>query len=286
MLVNTLELVQEARRRGVAIGAFNTYNLEFTRAIVTAAEKLTAPIILQLGVQSVRSGGEPLAVATLTAARVARVPVAVHLDHCPDIGLIERCFAWGLSSALADGSHLPFAENMAFTRKAVDIAARYGGTIESELGYLAGTEDGVTIEEVRSSLTNPAQAHEFVATTGTAMLAVSIGNVHGSMPNPPLLDFERLAQIGTQVDVPLVLHGASGIPKEHIQRAIAMGIAKLNINTEVRVAFLRAIAGWGVRIGPEPNLREKGQDFLDLMQEAMAAAEEVVEQTIRTCSFL
>jgi fructose/tagatose bisphosphate aldolase len=128
--------------------------------------------------------------------------------------------------------------------------------------------------------------HEFVATTGAAMLAVSIGNVHGYVPNPPSLDFERLAHIAAQVDAPLVLHGASGIPKENIQRAIAMGIAKLNINTEVRTAFLRAMAGWGVRVGPEPNLREKGQDFLDLMQEAMAAAEEVVEQTIRTCNFL
>ena len=195
MLVNTLELVQEARRKGVAIGAFNTYNLELTQAIVAAAEKLNAPIILQLGVQSIKSGGEPLALATLAAARVARVPVAVHLDHCPDMGLIERCFAWGFSSAMADGSHLPFADNMAFTRRAVDIAAHYGGTIEAELGYLAGTEDGVTIEEVRSSLTEPTQAREFVATTETAMLAVSIGNVHGYTPDAPPLDFERLAQI-------------------------------------------------------------------------------------------
>ncbi|MFL5692723.1 MAG: class II fructose-bisphosphate aldolase, partial [Ktedonobacteraceae bacterium] len=102
MLVNTIELVQEARRRGVAIGAFNTYNLELTRAIIVAAEKLGQPIILQPGVQAIRAGGEPLAVATLAAARLARVPVAVHLDHCPDIGLIEACFAWGFSSALAD----------------------------------------------------------------------------------------------------------------------------------------------------------------------------------------
>jgi tagatose 1,6-diphosphate aldolase GatY/KbaY len=225
-------------------------------------------------------------VATLAAARVARVPVAVHLDHCPDIGLIEACFAWGFSSALADGSHLPFAENIAFTKRAVELAARYGGTIESELGYLAGSEDGLTVEEIESSLTDPTQAHEFITTTGAAMLAVSIGNVHGYVPVSPSLDFERLAQIAAQVDVPLVLHGASGIPREDIQHAIHMGIAKLNINTEVRTAFLRAIAGWGVRIGPEPDPRKKGQDLLDLMQEAMAAAQGVVEQTLRTCNFL
>src|SRR5258708_2889545 len=276
--VNTIELVQEARRRGVAIGAFNTYNLELTRAIVVAAEKYGQPIILQLGVQAIRAGGEPLAVATLAAARVARVPVAVHLDHCPDLGLIEACFAWGFSSALADGSHLPFAENIAFTKRAVELAARYGGTIESELGYLAGTEDGLTVEAIESSLTDPTQAHEFITTTGAAMLAVSIGNVHGYVPVSPPLDFERLAQIAAQVDVPLVLHGASGLSRVDIQHAIHMGIAKLNVNTEVRMAFLRAIAGWGVRIGPEPDPRKKGQDLLDLMQEAMAAAQGVVEQ--------
>lgn len=286
MLVKTIDLVREARRRGVAIGAFNTYNLELTQAIVKAAETLNQPIILQLGVPSLKADGEPVAMATLAAARVARVPVAVHLDHCPDIGLIERCFAWGFSSALADGSRLPFAENIAFTRRAVDLAAQYNSVIEAELGYLAGTEDGVTVEEVEASLTDPTQAHQFIAETGAALLAVSIGNVHGYTPNPPPLDFERLAQVAAQVDVPLVLHGASGIPKEDIQRAIRMGIAKLNINTEVRRAFLRAIAGWAMRVGPEPDLRSKGQDLLGLMQEAISAAEGVVASTIRTCSLL
>jgi len=286
MLANTIDLVQEARSRRVAIGAFNTYNLELTRAMVEAAEKLSQPIILQLGVSAIKAGGEPLALATLAAARVAPVPVAVHLDHCPDIGLIEACFAWGFSSALADGSRLPFVENIAFTKRAVEFAARYSGTIEAELGYLAGTEDGVTVEEVEASLTDPTRAHEFIAETGAAMLAVSIGNAHGFVPNPPPLDFARLAQVAAQVDVPLVLHGASGIPKEDIQQAIRMGIAKLNINTEVRTAFLRAMAAWGVRVGPEPDLRRKGQDLLDVMQEAIVAAEGVVASTIRTCSLL
>src|SRR5256714_9929320 len=286
MLANTIDLVQEARSRGVAIGAFNTYNLELTRAIVEAAEKLSQPVILQLGVPAIKAGGEPLVLATLAAARVASVPVAVHLDHCPDMSLIEACFAWGFSSALADGSRLPFAENISFTKRAVEFAARYGGTIESELGYLAGTEDGVTVEEVESSLTDPNQAHEFIAGTGAAMLAVSIGNVHGYVPNPPPLDFARLAQVAAQVDVPLVLHGASGIAREDIQQAIRMGIAKLNINTEVRTAFLRAVAHWGARVGPEPDLSRKGQDLLDVMQEAIAAAEGVVASTIRTCGLL
>lgn len=286
MLVNTIDLIQEARNRGVAIGAFNTYNLELTRAIVTAAEKLKQPVILQLGVAAIKVGSEPLAMATLAAGRVARVPVAVHLDHCSDMGLIEKCFIWGFSSAMADGSHLAVAENIAFTRRAVGLASQYGGAIEAELGYLAGTEDGITVEELESSLTDPDQAHEFIARTGAALLAVSIGNVHGYVPNPPPLDFGRLAQVAAEVNVPLVLHGASGISKEDIQHAIRMGIAKLNINTEVRTAFLKAVADWGVRVGPDPGPRKKGQDLLDLMQEAIVAAESVVDKTIRTCSFL
>ncbi len=286
MLAKTIQLVQQARRKGVAVGAFNTYNLELTRAIVAAVEKLNVPVILQLGVQAIKAGGELLAMATLAAGRVASVPVAVHLDHCADMGLIETCFRWGFSSALADGAQLPFAENIAFTRRAVELATSYGGMIEAELGYLAGTEDGVTVEEVEASLTDPAQAQEFVAATGATLLAVSIGNVHGYVPNPPPLDFERLAQIAAEVGVPLVLHGASGISKEDIQHAIRLGIAKLNVNTEVRTAFVRAIAGWGVRVGPEPDLRKKGQDLLDLMQEAIAAAEGVVTNTLRTCNFL
>src|SRR5437868_4739286 len=169
MLVKTIELVQEARSKRVAVGAFNTYNLELTKGIVAAAEQLNVPVILQLGVQALKANGKPLAMATLAAGQVASVPVAVHLDHCSDIGLIETCLKWGFSSALADGARLPFAENIAFTRHAVDFAIRYGGVIEAELGYLAGTEDGVTVEEVEASLTDPAQTQEFIAETGAAL---------------------------------------------------------------------------------------------------------------------
>lgn len=286
MLANTIDLVREARSKGVAVAAINTYTLEMTRAIVTAAEKLNQPVILQLGVPSVKASGEVIVTATLAAASVAQVPIAVHLDHCSDLAVIKACFVWGLSSVLADGSRLSFAENIAFTRRAVEIASHYRGAVEAELGYLAGTEDGITVEEVEASLTDPMQAHEFVASTGATMLAVSIGNIHGYTSEPPLLNFKRLAQVAAQVDVPLILHGASGIPTEDVQHAIRMGIAKLNVNTEVRTAFLKAIAQWGIRVGSEPDPRKKGQDLLDLTQEAIAAAERVVASTIRTCAFL
>jgi tagatose 1,6-diphosphate aldolase GatY/KbaY len=286
MLANTLELVSEARRRGVAVGAFNTYSVELTQAILQAAEQLGQPVILQLGVASVKTGGEPLVKATVIAAHRASVPVAVHLDHCADLGLIEQCLAWGCSSALADGSHLSFAENVALTRDAVTLAASHEAMIEAELGYLAGTEDGITIEAVRASLTNPEQAREFISATGASMLAVAIGNVHGYTPNPPPLEFSLLARIAAQVDVPLILHGASGLGRENIQRAISLGVAKINVNTEVRTAFLSAIAAWGQRVGPTPDVRQEGQDWLDLMDEAIAAAQMVVAEHIQTVAMI
>jgi ketose-bisphosphate aldolase len=286
MLANTIDLVREAHEKGVAVGAFNTYNLELTRAVVDAAEQLNQPVILQLGMSALKTGGEALARAMLAAANSAHVPVALHLDHCPDIDVIETCFAWGFSSALADGAQLPFEQNVSFVKQAVSLAARYGATIEAELGYLAGTEDGITVEEIEASLTDPLQASELVSRSGAAMLAVSIGNVHGYTPEPPPLDFARLAHIAAGVDVPLVLHGASGIAQEDIQHGIRLGIAKLNVNTEVRTAYLRAIAAWGLRFGPEPDPRKKGQDLIDLMHEAGAAASAVVGNTMRTCNFL
>jgi tagatose 1,6-diphosphate aldolase GatY/KbaY len=286
MLAQTIDLIREAQKKHIAVGAFNTYNLEITQAVITAAEQLGQPVILQFGVSSIKLYGEALIVAAQVAARKASVPVALHLDHCSDRNIIEACFVWGCSSALADGSRLPFAENVAFTQQAVEIAHIYDGAIEAELGYLAGTEDGITIAEREASLTDPKQAQEFVKQTGIAMLAVSIGNVHGYTSYPPTLDFARLAQIACQTDVPLVLHGASGIQEEHIQQAIRLGVAKLNVNTEVRTAYLTTIAGWGVRVGPMPDPRKKGQDLLDLTQEAVAAAQSVVKRMIQVCSTL
>ncbi|GCE06770.1 class II fructose-bisphosphate aldolase [Dictyobacter aurantiacus] len=286
MLAKTLELVTEARQHGVAVGAFNTYSLELTQAILGAAEQLKQPAILQLGVASVKTGGEPLVKATVLAAQNASVPVAVHLDHCADLDMIERCLAWGCASALADGSHLSFEENILLTRQAAALASSYGATIEAELGYLAGTEDGVTIEAIKASLTHPEQARTFVEATGASMLAVAIGNVHGFTPNPPPLDFELLSQIASQVDVPLILHGASGLGKESIQHAISLGVAKINVNTEVRTAFLTAIAAWGQRVGPTPDVRRRGQDWLDLMREATAAARAVVTEHMQTVAMM
>jgi ketose-bisphosphate aldolase len=256
------------------------------RAVIDAAEALEQPVIMQLGVVSLKDGGEALIAAALAAGRAARVPVALHLDHCTDLKLIERCFQFGVSSALADGARLSFAENVAFVRQAVTCASRYGAAIEAELGYLIGTEDGVSVEAVEASLTDPLQAREFLELTGAHLLAIAIGNVHGYTPNPPDLDFGRLAQIAGKVNALLVLHGASGLARTEIQRAIRGGIVKVNVNTEVRTAFLWAMTKWATRIGPEPDLRRKGQDLLDLLQAGTDAARTTVREMIKTCAFV
>lgn len=290
MLAHTIDLVRDARNKHVAVAACNTYNLELTRAIVAAAESLDQAIILQLDAQSILSAGEALVTATQAAARTARVHVALHLDHCSNLELLETCFKWGFTSAHADGSHLAFLDNCAFTRSAVQLATRYDATIEGELGYPAGTEtiQGRITRTTRAEQlpTDPEQAHEFIDCSGAALLAVSIGNIHGYTPDPPLLDFERLAYIAHNVNIPLVLHGASGIPKVDIQRSIHLGIAKLNFSTDIRRAYIKAVAQWSTEVGADPDVRIPGQDLKDLTHAVTDAVKDTVETIIRTCRLL
>jgi len=241
MLTSTVELLQAARAGGYAIGAFNVYNLEGAQAVVAAAEAERSPAMLQILPAALKHGGPPLVALCLSAAREATVPMAVHLDHCPSAADIEAALRAGLTSVMADGSHQPYAENVAFSRAMAELAHQHGGIVEAELGRLTGTEDGLTVPEYESKLTDPAQAAEFVTVTGIDALAVCVGNVHGKYRGEPRLDFARLAAIQAAVDVPLVMHGASGLPAAMVQQAIELGITKFNVNTEVRQAYLSAL---------------------------------------------
>lgn len=171
---------------------------------------------------------------------IGRVSIAVHLDHCRSPDVIETALEAGVSSVMADGSHLPFDRNLAFTRQMADLAIAKGKSIEAELGRLSGTEDGMTVEAREASLTDPGQAAEFVVKAGVHALAICIGNVHGTYHTPPVLDFDRLAAIAERVQIPLVLHGTSGLPDVMITRAVALGVCKINVNTELRNACLAA----------------------------------------------
>ncbi len=273
MLVPTTELLNRAHDGGYAIGAFNVYNLEGARAVVAAAEAERSPAMLQILPTALKHGGPPLVALCLTAAREASVPMAVHLDHSASADYIRAALDAGLTSVMADGSHLPYPDNVAFTRQMADLVHEQGGTVEAELGRLTGTEDGLTVPEYEARLTSPGEAADFVAQTDIDALAVCIGNVHGRYPGEPRLDFERLDAIRNTVSVPLVLHGASGLPEAMVRRSIELGVSKFNVNTEVRAAYVGALRD---RLeSPQPP------DLLELIQGAITGMQPIVSAKLQ-----
>ena len=269
---STTKLLEQAAAGGYAVGAFNVYNLEGARAVAAAAEAARSPVMLQLHPGALGHGGSGLLALCLAIAHDATVPMAVHLDHSSEAEAITAALAAGITSVMADGSHLTYEENVVFTREMTALAHAKGAGVEAELGRISGTEDGLTVPEFEARFTNPDQAADFVVATGVDALAVCIGNVHGRYPHEPKLDFERLQALREVVSVPLVLHGASGLPDDIIRQAIELGITKLNVNTEVRQAFVDALQE-RLSTAPKP-------DLVPLMEEAVAAMQRVVAAKI------
>ncbi|WP_027717958.1 class II fructose-1,6-bisphosphate aldolase [Desulfovirgula thermocuniculi] len=235
-------LLRDAEEQGYAVGAFNCNNMELVQAIVAAAEAERSPVILQASQGAIKYAGLAYLVAMArAAARGVRVPVALHLDHGTSFEQAVRCVAAGFSSVMIDGSHLPLEENIALTRRVVEVARAAGVSVEGELGRIMGAEDEIKVEEREAFFTDPAEARYFVERTGVDSLAVSVGTAHGRYQGEPRLDFERLSRIKELVRVPLVLHGASGVPEEAIREAVRRGVRKINIDTEIREAFVGAL---------------------------------------------
>lgn len=265
MIVPTPELLRDAQQSGYAIGAFNIYNLEGVQAVISAAEASQSPVMLQVHPAALRHGGFVLMALCLEAAERAAVPVAVHLDHSTQVSEIDLAIEAGVSSIMADGSHLPYEENVAFTADIVEFAHAHDIAVEAELGRISGTEDGLTVEEFEARFTDPDLAVAFVEETGVDALAVCIGNVHGPYPAEPHFDFERLATLQQCIRIPLVLHGASGVPDAMVRRSIELGVCKFNVNTEVRRAYMQAV-----------HNTPTSADLLDMMRAAQAAMAAVV----------
>ena len=234
MLTSMVDMLHRAQAGGYAIGAFNVYNLEGVKAVIGAAEAERSPVILQIHPKALDYGGVLLIALCIEAARQASVPVAVHLDHSTSAQTIRFALKAGMSSVMVDGSHLDYPQNVAFTREMTHLAHECGAGVEAELGRISGSEDGLTVAELEARLTDPRQAADFVAQTQVDVLAICIGNVHGHYRTEPRLDFKRLAAIHDCVNIPLVLHGTSGLPDAMITRAVELGVSKFNVNTEVR----------------------------------------------------
>ncbi|EKQ69319.1 ketose-bisphosphate aldolase [Leptolyngbyaceae cyanobacterium JSC-12] len=268
MLASTQELLETARRNIYAIGAFNVYNLEGVKAVVNAAEVSRSPTMLQLHPSALKYGKLPLVALCLEAANTATVPISVHLDHSTSAKDIRLALEAGVRSIMVDGSPMPYAENRKFTQEMTELAHRYGAVVEAEIGRISGTEDGLTIAEKEAKMTDPNQALEFVQQTRVDSLAVTIGNVHGEYKSPPRLDFERLHRIRHLLDIPLVLHGASGLPESMIHHSIQLGVCKFNVNTEVRQAYMQALK--------DEICGDSSGDLLEVAGEAIAAMEAVI----------
>lgn len=236
MLVNTRKMLQEARKGGYAVGAFNTSDLEITQAIIAAAEEQRSPVILQTSEKAIDYAGlEQIAQIMIEAAESATVPVAVHLDHGKSLERARQCLDVGYTSVMIDASHHDFDGNIELCKQVVALAQAKQATVEAELGIISGKEDYV--KALASKLTDPDEAVVFVAETKIDSLAVSIGNAHGIPSANEVFDLDRLEAISRKISLPLVLHGASGTHPARIKRAIELGVAKINIDTDVRLAF-------------------------------------------------
>ncbi|MBQ9553185.1 MAG: class II fructose-1,6-bisphosphate aldolase [Clostridia bacterium] len=267
-LVTTKKMFKDAYEGGYAIGAFNVNNMEIIQGIVQAGQKLNAPLILQVSKGARKYANHTYLVKLVEAAvETTGLPIALHLDHGPDFETCKSCIDGGFTSVMIDGSHFPYEENVALTKKVVEYAHAHGVVVEGELGQLAGIEDDVNVSAEDASYTKPEQVQDFVEKTGVDSLAIAIGTSHGAYKfkpgQKPQLRFDILEEVGKRLpEFPIVLHGASsvvpefvaqinqyggalddaiGIPEEMLRQAATMAVCKINIDSDLRLAMTAAI---------------------------------------------
>ncbi|MFE2289180.1 ketose-bisphosphate aldolase [Streptomyces sp. NPDC059443] len=267
-LVSAGALVREAAAEGRAVAAFNIITLEHAEAVVAGAEAAGVPVVLQLSENAVKfRGGQllPISRAAVAVAEAAGVPVGLHLDHVKSSELLRQAVDAGFSSVMYDAAHLPYAENLDATRSAADWAHVNGLWIEAELGEVGGKNGAAPLDpHAPGARTDPDEARRFVADSGVDALAVAIGSSHAMTIRTAALDHALLARLAKTVDVPLVLHGSSGLPDGELAAAVAGGIRKVNIGTALNVAMTEAIRTHLTPADPRP--------YLTAAREAMKAA--------------
>ncbi|MFD5885483.1 class II fructose-bisphosphate aldolase [Streptomyces sp. NPDC060334] len=257
-LVPAGHLVADAAKAGRAVAAFNIITLEHAEAVIAGAEQLGLPVILQLSENAVKfRGGQllPIARAAVACAEEAAVPVGLHLDHVKSAELLRRAADAGFGSVMYDAARLPYAENLEATRSAADWAHANGLWIEAELGEVGGKNGAAPLDpHAPGARTDPDEARRFVADSGVDALAVAVGNTHAMTSRTAALDHGLLARLTKAVDVPLVLHGSSGLPDSELAAAVAGGIRKVNIGTALNVAMTEAIRTHLTPADPRPYL--------------------------------
>lgn len=243
MLVNMNEVLYPAKQKKYAVGLFNAVNLEMARGIIAAAEEAGSPVIMGTAEVLFPYGPlEELSYYLLPMAKKAGVPVVIHLDHGLKKETCQKALELGFSSIMYDCSTDSYEENVRKMKEMAEIAHSYGATIEGELGHVGNNEDGEDLQNPSRYFTDPKLAKDFVEKTGVDALAIAVGNAHGAYKLPPKLDFERIRTIASAVDVPLVLHGGSGLTDNDFRQAVSLGISKVNIFTDINAAAARAAA--------------------------------------------
>lgn len=240
MLVSSKELLLDAQANGYAVGAFNVENMEMVMAVVEAAEEMNSPVLLQTTPSTIAYAGLSLYYANVRAiAEKSNVKVALHLDHGNSFDLAMQALRVGYTSIMIDGSHETFEDNIRVSKAVADACRPNGIGVEAELGKVGGKEDD--LDGGDGGLTVPNEARVFVERTGIDFLAVAIGTAHGVYKGEPKVDVERLKEIKKVIDIPLVMHGTSGVPDEIVQECIRHGIAKVNYATDLRIAYTEGV---------------------------------------------
>ncbi|WP_066016776.1 tagatose bisphosphate family class II aldolase [Endozoicomonas atrinae] len=276
-LYSTRQMLLDAQANQYAVPAFNIHNLETVRVVVETAAEMRSPIILAGTPGTISYAGARYLVAIAqTASEIHDIPIALHLDHHESLGAIKPLIDMGVKSVMIDGSHHDFEENIRIVREVVQYAHARDVTVEAELGRLGGQEDDLIVDEKDALYTNPAQAAEFIERTGIDSLAVAIGTAHGMYKSEPKLDFERLAEIRNVTTAPLVLHGASGIASADVRRTIELGVTKVNVATELKIAFSDKVKEYFLA-NPDANDPRK---YMEPGKDAMAA---LIREKIDMC---
>ena len=266
--VTTKDMLLRAQKEKYAVAAFNTENMESIQAVISTAETLRAPVIIQITPSMIKYADTKLYVAMVkTLAENVQIEVALHLDHGNSYELVEKSISAGFSSIMIDGSKLPFEENIELTKKTVQSCIKNSIAVEAELGTVGGKEDEHEVFDPQ--YTDPEEAAYFIEQTGIRSLAVAIGTAHGFYKGTPVLDIKRLIAIKNKVEIPLVLHGASGVTDKDIAECIAHGICKVNFATELRAAYTHGVKK---AFSENPNLydpKEFGYQAKNFVAEAV-----------------
>lgn len=244
-IVTNKELLVRAKEGKYAVAAFNTNNLEYIQAILEAAVEMKSPVIIEAAkVEIDYMDGDVFVAMVRTMAAKLNIPIGIHLDHGPSYEEVVRCLNYGFRSVMYDGSSLPLEENIANTKKVVEAAHACGVSVEGEIGVIGQAEDGPEgpkVDEDQVGLADPDQCEKFVKETGVDCFAAAIGNAHGLYRRDPELRFDLLKEIEARTQVPLVLHGGTGIPETDLRKAITMGVAKINFSTVMRKGYLETL---------------------------------------------